>query len=303
VRPQLSQALRDGIAQRRLCPFDIIAMPRPRRGDGRVGPTRRGQRPGHDGLRGAVVTLAFSRQAIIDAYVTFAYLHAGEASSIEGVAWRARVEGLRSRGNVYLACWKGRSQFEAIDDLDEDSRPHYFALLKRLLSDGEGEQIREDFERSREKNGVKINVNNNDDDPTLVEFRVLDRIACMWAERDQTIAGDSWGAEGDGEDSYAYASTYWHPKLFADLKAEGYDLDLGAYSEPNENDLRVAEHRYECEDCIDGGSHDDAAKHLDELDDETFEAFVRVLDFVARLPDAVQAALFEPSVLYPELAS
>ena len=261
--------------------------------------------PGHDGRE----PLPFNRQAIIDAYVTFAYVNAGEKDPLVALAWRARVEKVRELSDLRPA---HMSQFEAIEALDDDTREHYFALLAlRLGGEDPAAKIRDAWERKDKIDGVTVHVSNTGDcGPCYVDFTVRDDIASAWADGNSDIAGDSWET---ADDDMVYASTFWHETLIEDLQKEGYDLDLSEYSEPDETDLKADEHRRWCENesglpygerC---STHQDALDHVEKLAEQEhvihWEAFVDALAVIAHLPlDTWQPALFGPWVLWPGTA-
>lgn len=129
-----------------------------------------------------------------------------------------------------------------------------------------------DVERIRRvyaKDGVTVHVENSDDDPTTVMYHVQDDLAEEWADNDQYIDGNSWES-ADGPD-FVYAMGTWHPKLFDELKAEGYDLDFSSYSEPDERDVDIARHAAECPHC----EYDwhKAENHYKWLEDAHFDRF------------------------------
>jgi len=258
--------------------------------------------------------LAFNRQAIIDAYVTFAYVNACARDALTEVAWKARVEHVKDLSNV--SPWRSSHdddamrQIEAVEELDDDTRPHYFALLVARLPDEKAETIREDYERRNKIDGVTVDVSNTSDDdgPMRIDFVVRDRIAEAWADREGDIAGDTWQSAGD---SYVYASTYWYPGLIEELQKDGYDLDLSEFSEPDEADIAADEHRREYgSDFVSGGccrSHYQALEHVEQLEAEQaaahWEGFVDALALIAHLPlDTWQPKLFGMHVLYPGVA-
>jgi hypothetical protein len=260
--------------------------------------------------------LGFNRLAIINAYVVFAHANAG-GDALGQAAWRARTARFE-QGTATVAYWRltdGTSQHEAIDELDEKDRPHYFALLAAKLGIAEAEKIENDYTRAHKTDGVTVVVSTNEEDPFRIDFYVSDPIACQWADHDQTIAGASW--EGTGDEGLAYASTYWHGDLIAELEKEGYDLNLSQYCEPSEEDLRIADHQHSCEACEHRGEFRHAAKHVEEIDaahaeaieleEERVEAAKELADAIAleqfarALMVVSHVAVWESPTLFPQL--
>jgi hypothetical protein len=255
------------------------------------------------GWNGNTGALAFNRQAIIDSYVTFAYVNAGK-DPLVACAWKARVERVRDLADIRPA---HMTQFEAIEALDDDTREHYFALLEKRLPE-QAEKIRHSWERKDKTDGVTVYVSCREDDPTEIEFTVHDEIVELWADRDGSIDGSSWEAADEG---IVYASTYWRKGIFEELEKEGYSFEYSNYAEPDDADLAASEHLHEFgRDYVSGGccrDHSEALEHVETLAKEEAErhwqGFVDALAIISWLPlDTWQERLFPPAVLYPGMA-
>lgn len=106
-----------------------------------------------------------------------------------------------------------------------------------------------------------IVVENTDDDPTQLMVHVSGEYAAQWAEYHGSLAGGTW-EKADGPD-FVYDIICWAPNLIEQVTAEGFDLDLSQYSDPDPRDLAIAEHATTCEEC----SYDwhRAEKHMQKI--------------------------------------
>ena len=144
---------------------------------------------------------------------------------------------------------------ESVEGLNENARD----ILLDLVAKHRGEDTREDLRRQirPETGDVTLKLENSDDDPCIVNVYVNAAYARIWADNEQTTQGSSWEC---AEDSFAYNFWHWHPKMLDELEAEGYQLDLSEYSEPDEDDINAAQHAAECHEC--DYDHRKARKHI-----------------------------------------
>jgi hypothetical protein len=151
--------------------------------------------------------------------------------------------------------------WETLDTMEETAREHYFTLVQKLEGSLVRNQLQQNFERIYKKDGVTIKVENLEDDPFMVQFIIHDEVADAWAEVHGSLCGGTW-EKVDGPD-FVYDIGTWHPKLFEELKKEGFDLDFSEYSEPEAGDFPIAEHAGKCDRC--SGDFSKAKKHLAEV--------------------------------------
>jgi hypothetical protein len=261
--------------------------------------------------------LRFSRLAIIDAYCTFALVNgaADAADALGAVAWLARIANVRDLSDVRLSSYRGRrpsmtSQIEAIDGLEESTREHYFTLCTKLLGEDKSEEIQEAYRRVHAINGVTISLDNDGDDPLRITFSMKDSIAPAWADAHGALEGGSWESDG-GDEGFLYDLGEWRPGLIRELLKEGYDLDLSSFSEPGDEQIRIAQHSHECEEC----DHDysEAARHVETLDAhdrpateaeqtarDTLSAFAVALHAISYADSWMLPTLFHPSIVWHE---
>lgn len=89
----------------------------------------------------------------------------------------------------------------------------------------------EDAVEDDDKKRFTVHLDNLDrDDDVLVT--VSGEGALAWAKNDQSIDGSSW--EGSDGPDFAYAVISDRPSLVEELEAEGYDLNLDEYFEPED---------------------------------------------------------------------
>ena len=55
--------------------------------------------------------------------------------------------------------------------------------------------------------------------------------------------------EGTGDPGFVYDTLTWRPGLIADLRKEGFTLDLSEYCEPSEAEIATARHAFVCGEC------------------------------------------------------
>ena len=103
-----------------------------------------------------------------------------------------------------------------------------------------------------------IKLTNSDDDPTQILAVVRGAFAKQWGEFHGALAGGTWEC-ADGP-TFIYDTLSFEPSLVENLEAEGFDLDLSEYSDPDERDIAIATHAANREAC----SYDRhrAEKHL-----------------------------------------
>ena len=92
-----------------------------------------------------------------------------------------------------------------------------------------------------------IKLSNLDDDPTQILAAVQGEFAKQWSEFHGALAGGTWEC-ADGP-TFLYDILSFEPGLVDKIEAEGFDLDLSEYSDPDERDITIAAHAAECESC------------------------------------------------------
>lgn len=203
--------------------------------------------------------LAFDRQAVADALITFA-----SHNDTKGMRERILTKCNRTRDLSSIGLHPNHeTQWEAIDSLDEAAREHYFELLRRELGE-EGQEIVDNYLRIQDVAGVEIKVSSRDHDPFEVHFEISDVIADAWADAHGSLCGGTW--ETAGGTDFVYDIGMWHPGLWDELKKEGYNLDFSEWSDPDEDDLAIANHLGECPEC-EGKDFAAAKKHVTGEDD------------------------------------
>jgi hypothetical protein len=93
----------------------------------------------------------------------------------------------------------------------------------------------------------RIHISPTSDDPTQFFATVTGPYADQWADFHGSLDGGTW-ERVDGP-THVYDILLWRPGLFDELMADGYIFDLSEYSEPDENDLAIAQHAADCEAC------------------------------------------------------
>lgn len=202
----------------------------------------------------------FDRRSIINAHALYAlYRGIRVRDSIPPRAWslcdvrdpysHSRRGPRGSRGAV----------IDALDSLEFEDVVCFFALIHTKLA-GVAATLADDYSRAHAVDGVKIHIDNEGDDPCMITFIIRDPIADAWANRHGSLAGGTWECP-DGDETFVYDTTVWHPKLIEELQAEGFDLDQSDYVEPDEDDILASEHACSgCEIC--GSSVEKAREHL-----------------------------------------
>ncbi len=185
--------------------------------------------------------ISFDRLAIVDAYVTF-------ANAYKDKALTDRLHGSRAckASNASLYSYR-ESVWEAIDSLDEEYRPDFYALVAKRKGAAVATQLEADYARIQDPAGVVIHLETSDDDPTRCTAHIHDVIADAWCNAHGSLDGGTWEC-CDGPE-FCYDILNWHPGQIEALQAQGYRFDFSAYSEPNEHDIAVMSHASECEDC------------------------------------------------------
>lgn len=205
--------------------------------------------------------LAFDRQAMADAFVTFAMQNDSGEEQIHA-RLTSKCKRTRKLSTIGLTRHSHNSQWEAIDALDEVAREHYFALLRMLVGAEEGQKIVANYERIQKIDGVTIKLSNREDDPFVITFEIHDEIADAWANAHGSVCGGTWECADMGT-SFVYDMGSWYADLFDELKEEGYKLDFSEYSEPDEQDLAIINHAMECPKCANHGDFQAAKKHVE----------------------------------------
>jgi len=178
----------------------------------------------------------FDRFDICSAYNLYATLWGGDGAKYEN-AIQCRLSALDFRAS--------RSE-ESPEGLSENAQDIYLALIAR-------EQGSEAFEQERaeirpETRDLVVRLETSSCDPMQITVDVSGPTAHAWADNDQTIAGASWETARDMPE-YAYTVLSWYPTLIADLKKDGYRLDLSEYNEPTADEIAIAIHASECDEC------------------------------------------------------
>jgi hypothetical protein len=211
-----------------------------------------------------------NRYNVVNAFAAFNALHPDKLGHAvpKGLAKRLAKPELRDICDVrtpfhFHGHYPDRG--DVLDNLESEALAGYFELVCRYLGKEAAETAIDEWRRINSVDGVEIVVVSSDDDPTRVDFHIQDPLAHEWAERHGSLDGGTWES-CDGPE-FVYDSTYWHPKLFEELQAEGFDFDFSQYSEPDEHDLEVSEHAGNCDEC----EYDwhKADEHLKEGLDET----------------------------------
>jgi len=194
-----------------------------------------------------------NRLDVVNAYAAFAALSDFHCSTAGAKEIEKRLEKPALRELVDVGrpySYRNRAErSDVLDQLTPEAFAGYFALVERYLGRSEAERLSDEWSRINSVDGVEIQIENSDDDPFRVNFSVNDPIANEWAEKHGSLDGGTWEC-CDGPD-FIYDSGMWHEKLFEELKAEGYDLNFGQWSDPEPEDHETAAHIAECEDCQD----------------------------------------------------
>jgi hypothetical protein len=167
--------------------------------------------------------------------------------------WDDYTRGIQSR--LRTIAFKPSHSDEFVERINENAQD----ILLELVARKKGEYTMEDLRRQirPETGDVTLKLENSDDDPTFVNVYVNAAYARIWAGNEQTTQGSTWECDGD---TFAYNSWAWHPEMLDELLADGYELDLSEYSEPDEDDIRAAQHAAECAACA--YDHRKARKHI-----------------------------------------
>ena len=152
----------------------------------------------------------------------------------------------------------GDTHWETLDALDDDAAR---AVYMCIVAKHEGAAIAADYWKNycriHDPRGVTIRVSSSDDDPFAITFIVQDDIANAWAEAHGSIAGGTWECP-DEDPSFVYDCAFWYPGIWEKL-AE-YDLDFSEWSDPDEDEIAIAQHARECPVC--DGDYRTAEEHV-----------------------------------------
>lgn len=118
----------------------------------------------------------------------------------------------------------------------------------------QGSQAEHDEAIRKDRLTVRLSIPGDNEAHRDVCFAIVEGDnAHVWADHDQTIAGDSWECASDMPGT-AYAMPVNHPGLVAELQAEGYKLDISEYDEPDwlpceSEDCEACSEHWTCERC------------------------------------------------------
>lgn len=134
-------------------------------------------------------------------------------------------------------------------------------VLERLRDDRRSEVVllwMSHYEIEWPKDLYEIRLDNQGDDPTQITADVQGPYADEWCDATGSLDGGTWEC-ADGP-TFCYDILSWRPGLIDELVAEGYDLNLDCYGEPDDEEIAIATHAWECEDCE--GDYSKAEEHL-----------------------------------------
>lgn len=108
-----------------------------------------------------------------------------------------------------------------------------------------------------------VKVDSSDDDPFSINLYVQGPYAEEWADSVGAVGGSSW--ESCDGPTFVHDHDIWYPGIIEEWEAEGWDLDLSDYSEPDDNEIAVGRHMSDCEDCRDHRDFEKGKEHYEAL--------------------------------------
>lgn len=188
------------------------------------------------------------RQDFADAIVTFATYR--DHALIERL--RAGNVADISNESLYPKTRVGRRRYatterQAVENLEGGAAALYILIVAKRCGEDEALKLANEIVRINDPAGVTIYLQNSDDDPTMINVHIQDEIASEWVDAHGSLEGSTW-EQADGPE-FQYDSFYWRPGIIEELHKKGFDLDMSEYGEPDERDVKIAEHSGECGEC------------------------------------------------------
>lgn len=185
------------------------------------------------------------RVAFADAIVTFASYRK-----------HALIDRLR-KGNVHKltneSCYRrsleryATTERDALRNLEPDSALLYLAIVAKHCGESEAIKLANDLRRIASIDGVTIQLETSDYDPSQTTAHIHDELATEWCDYHGALDGGTW-EECDGPE-FCYDILQWYPGQIQALQKEGYHFDFSQYSEPSEEEIEILKHAATCIDC------------------------------------------------------
>jgi len=167
---------------------------------------------------------------------------ASKVSALSNMGWPHKQSRRRRGSNSYET-----TERQAVQSLEPGAALAYLALVAKNAGESEAIKLANEIHRINRADGVTIQLETSDDDPTQFTAHIADELADEWCEAHGALDGGTWEC-ADGPD-FCYDILYWRPRLIEELQKEGFDFDFSQFSEPDERDIAVAMHASECSEC------------------------------------------------------